>query len=602
MPDFMSTNSSISTDALRIFVIGLMLICLPEAAVAQTTDSATQLATPGSTPTAFDNPGLVLQYQSTITADDLAAHLYFFASDFFEGRETSTHGQKLAAQYLASQYRKMGLAPKGTANPSNPMDPSAYFQPIDLYGSRLGSAELTISESGNTIGTSIYSATEIDGQSYLVYGSTPEIKGGLVFGGYGIEDDDLEYNDFAAIESAGISVDDSWLMLLADEPLESAEKSLLPTEDGEPSAWTTRRFRKIVSAASTVSPIGVLMVIDSSPRFEGTVADAAARAAKNLQQVGRLSLEPRTDGSSGGGRLPPIFAISSSFANRILKSTGKTIEALQEQIDASLTPVVMVIPGVEVTGTIKQDLFTASSENVVAYIEGSDPDLKDEVVVISSHYDHIGMRDAGDEDGINNGADDDGSGTVAVLEIAEAFAKATKDGFGPRRSILFLNVTGEEKGLLGSAYYTDSEPIFPLENTVTNLNIDMIGRIDPTHPGKDSNYVYIIGSKLISQELHDINQRVNELVGINLDLNERFNSKDDPNQFYRRSDHWNFGKKNIPFIFFFTGTHEDYHGVGDEPDKIEYKRMSRISQLIFATAWQIANQDERPTVSGTGFN
>ncbi len=602
MPDYMITKSFISAGVLRAFVIVLVFISLPSAAAAQDTDSATQRATPVNTPTAFDNPGLVLQYQSTITAEDLAAHLYFFASDFFEGRETSTRGQKLAAQYLASQYRKMGVAPKGTKNPDNPMDPSAYFQPFDLYGSRIGSVELSISEGGTTIGTSIYSATETDGQSYLVFGSTPEVTGGLVFGGYGIGDDGLAYNDFKALEAAGISAQESWLMVLADEPLESAEKSLLATENGEPSAWTTRRFRKISAANSAVSPKGILLVVDSSPRFEGTVADAAARSARSLQGVGSLSLEPRKGNSSRRRTFPPVFAISRSFADKMLKTTGKTIEALQKQINASLTPVVMAVPGVEVSGRIRQDSYTAGSENVVAYIEGSDPDLKDEVVVISSHYDHIGMRDAGDEDGISNGADDDGSGTVAVLEIAEAFAKARDDGVGPRRSILFLNVAGEEKGLLGSAYYTDSEPILPLENTVTNLNIDMIGRIDPTHPGEDSDYVYIIGSNLISQELHDINQRVNELVGINLDLNERFNSKDDPNQFYRRSDHWNFGKNNIPFIFFFTGTHEDYHGVGDEPGKIEYERMSRISQLIFATAWQIANQDERPATTGTGFN
>jgi len=130
----------------------------------------------------------------------------------------------------------------------------------------------------------------------------------------------------------------------------------------------------------------------------------------------------------------------------------------------------------------------------------------------------------------------------------------------------------------------------------------MIGRIDPTHPGENSDYVYIIGSKLISEELHEINLRVNDLVGTHLDLNERFNSKDDPNRFYARSDHANFGKHGIPFIFFFTGTHEDYHGLGDEPDKIGYERMSRIGQMIFATAWQVANQDTRPEKSGEGFN
>ncbi|RMF64686.1 MAG: M28 family peptidase, partial [Bacteroidetes bacterium] len=142
-----------------------------------------------------------------------------------------------------------------------------------------------------------------------------------------------------------------------------------------------------------------------------------------------------------------------------------------------------------------------------------------------------------------------------------------------------------------------------LEKTVTNLNIDMIGRRDPTYPGNQpDNYVYIIGSNLISQELHDLNARVNEVTGLKLDLNERFNSKDDPNQFYRRSDHWNFGKHNIPFIFYFNGTHEDYHGLDDEPDKIDYPQLARRAQLIFATAWQVANQDARPAVSGKGFN
>jgi Zn-dependent M28 family amino/carboxypeptidase len=262
---------------------------------------------------------------------------------------------------------------------------------------------------------------------------------------------------------------------------------------------------------------------------------------------------------------------------------------------------VFAVDGVNVESDIQSDIFEAQAENVVAYIEGSDPVLKDEIVVISSHYDHIGLTTSG-EDRVNNGADDDGSGSVALLEIAEAFMKAREDGYGPRRSILFLHVSGEEKGLLGSAYFADAEPLVPLDDVVTDLNIDMIGRYDPTHPTGSENYVYIIGSNLISQELHDLNARANEETGINIELDERFNSKDDPNRFYARSDHWNFGKHGIPFIFYFTGTHDDYHQPGDEPDKIEYDRMARIAQLIFATAWQVANQDERPAVSGSGFN
>jgi Zn-dependent M28 family amino/carboxypeptidase len=299
--------------------------------------------------------------------------------------------------------------------------------------------------------------------------------------------------------------------------------------------------------------------------------------------------------------IPPIWVISSSLADALLAPSGYTIAELQQQIDASRRPVVLSLPQVMLEGTITEETFQAQTENVLAYIEGADPLLKDEVVVLSAHYDHVGIDPLAEGDHIYNGADDDGTGTVALLEIAEAFVQAASDGYAPRRSILFLHVSGEEKGLLGSAYYADQEPVFPLEKTVTNLNIDMIGRHDPTRQG-EANYVYIIGSNLISQELHEINVRVNERTGIGLVLDERFNSKDDPNRFYARSDHWNFGKHGIPFIFFITGTHEDYHGTGDEPHKIDYERMARITRLIFGTAWQVANQETRPAVTGTGFN
>ena len=209
--------------------------------------------------------------------------------------------------------------------------------------------------------------------------------------------------------------------------------------------------------------------------------------------------------------------------------------------------------------------------------------------------------DEGEGDQINNGADDDGSGTVSILEIAEAFQQAKLDGNGPRRSILFLHVTGEEKGLLGSAYYADREPVLPLANTVANLNIDMIGRHDPSYEGNENPYVYIIGAELISTDIDEINTNVNSATGLNLDLSKRYNSPDDPNRFFARSDHWNFGKHEIPFIFYFTGTHEDYHQPGDHADKIDYERLATISRLIFGTAWQIANQDDRPAVSGLGF-
>jgi Zn-dependent M28 family amino/carboxypeptidase len=229
----------------------------------------------------------------------------------------------------------------------------------------------------------------------------------------------------------------------------------------------------------------------------------------------------------------------------------------------------------------------ADSENVVAFIEGTEK--PEEIIVLSAHYDHVGMREDGT---IYNGADDDGSGTTSILEIAEAFKKAKEDGNGPKRSILFLHVTGEEIGLYGSRYYTEN-PLYPLANTITNLNIDMIGRIDPDKK-ENPNYIYLIGSDKLSQELHDVSEAVNEqYIGLKLDYT--YNDENDPNRFYYRSDHYNFAKNNIPIIFYFNGVHEDYHKPTDTPDKIEYELMAKRARLIFQTAWELANREGRIT-------
>lgn len=226
------------------------------------------------------------------------------------------------------------------------------------------------------------------------------------------------------------------------------------------------------------------------------------------------------------------------------------------------------------------------SENVVAIIKGTEK--PEEYVVISSHLDHIGISADGE---INNGADDDGSGTVALLEIAQAFKKAADEGQGPKRSVVFLHVTGEEKGLLGSKYYTDIDPVFPLEQTVANLNIDMIGRIDPKRTG-ERNYIYLIGSDKLSTDLHELSEEVNRKY-TNIELDYTFNDENDPNRFYYRSDHYNFAKNNIPIIFYFNGTHEDYHRPGDTPDKINYDLLENRTRLIFYTAWEVANREQR---------
>lgn len=230
---------------------------------------------------------------------------------------------------------------------------------------------------------------------------------------------------------------------------------------------------------------------------------------------------------------------------------------------------------------IEQD----GSNNVLAFVKGSEK--PDEVVIISAHLDHLGIDKEGNA---YYGADDDGSGTVAILEMAEAFNMAKKEGFGPKRSILFLHLTAEETGLQGSRYYVNN-PIFPLDKTVSNLNIDMIGRVDRAH--KDNpNYIYLIGADRLSKELHYVSEKVNNTF-YNLELDYKYNDENDNNRYYYRSDHYNFASNNIPVIFYFNGEHEDYHQISDTPDKINYQLLEKRTRLIFATAWQLANQENR---------
>lgn len=231
------------------------------------------------------------------------------------------------------------------------------------------------------------------------------------------------------------------------------------------------------------------------------------------------------------------------------------------------------------------------SENIWAFIEGSEK--PEEILVISAHYDHVGMKNGE----VYNGADDDGSGTVALLEIAAAFQKAKKDGNGPKRSILFLHVTGEEHGLHGSRFYTEN-PLFPLENTVANINIDMIGRRGYDKEQND-NYIYVIGSDRLSTDLHKWSEEANtKYIGMELDY--KYNDLKDPNRFYYRSDHYNFAKKGIPAIFYFNGVHDDYHKATDTPDKIDYPLLAKRAQLAFVVAWELANAAGRPKVDKDG--
>ena len=239
----------------------------------------------------------------------------------------------------------------------------------------------------------------------------------------------------------------------------------------------------------------------------------------------------------------------------------------------------------------RSDENLPDSENIWAYIEGSEK--PNEIIVISAHYDHVGTKDGE----IYNGADDDGSGTVALLEIAQAFAQAKKEGHGPKRSILFLHMTGEEHGLHGSRYYSEN-PLFPLANTITDINIDMIGRRDEAH-AKSNNYVYIIGSDYLSTDLYTICEDANKKY-VHLNLDYTYNDRNDPNRFYYRSDHYNFAKNGIPSVFLFNGVHADYHKPTDKVEKIEFDALAKRAKLGFATAWELANRENRPVVDKDG--
>ena len=373
-------------------------------------------------------------------------------------------------------------------------------------------------------------------------------------------------------------MDGKWVLILEDEPLADAATSLLPTPERRPSEWSTQFVHKRRALWNAGRPAGVLVVRDAGPRFRGTFAEAAALAAPRAQPAGSLGLYPSSP-------FPPTFAVSVKLANLILSSSGRTVEDLRREINRSLAPTVFDVEGVTVGASVEQ-FERAETENVLAFVEGSDPRLRDEVVVISSHYDHLGVNPSLKGDQIFNGAADDATGVAASLELAQAFMRAKREGLGPRRSLLFVNFSGEEKGLLGSTHYAQREPLVPLEKTVADINLDGVGGIDPKHPTRSRNYVYIEGTKELSEELVSLNKRVREVTGSSLELT------DAPPGF--NSDDQSFRAQLVPFIYYSTGLTEHYHTPLDEPHTIDYEHLARVTQLIFATAWQVANQDGRP--------
>lgn len=563
----------------RPFIIAALAFVLTTSTLlpvnAQAQKTAHRSTQPKLTPSTFDDPALVKKYSALITSATLSPPLYYLASDALEGRETGTRGQHLAAEYLAKHYRTMGLTPKGTGKSKDADSPEPYFQHYSLYPLLPKEGRLELTVNGQRVATSTFSPTVHDDLAYFIAGIAKSGSGGVVFGGYGIADRDLGYDDYAALAQKGISIDDKWLILLRDEPLSDANTSLLPTPDNKVSAWTTGGLTKANAYIKAGRPKGILVVSDVGPRNQLSFAEASAQMSKASQRIGQLT--PTRD-----AYFPPTYNISSKFADQIVAGTGHTIAELKSSIDQTLKPTVFEVKDAKITATI-DPRPAIESENVLAFIEGSDPKLKNEVLVFTAHHDHLGLNPLLQGDQIFNGAADDGSGATASLELARAFMAAKRDGFGPRRSILFLNPSGEEKGILGSANYLNGGPTVPLGQIVADINMDGVAGFDLKHPTKSKNYIYIGGAAGLSDDLVALNQRVKETVGSTIELTDQ----------NFPSDSVSFESQLIPYIYFSTGLTEHYHKVSDAADTIDYEHFARVTQLIFATAWQIANQDAR---------
>jgi hypothetical protein len=540
-----------------------MLLCILHSAVLSQTG-------------AEDQQTGVRSYQQLITAESLAARLYFLASDFFEGRETGTRGQRLAAHYLASQYRQLGLTPKGTQSATNSVAPEEYFQSFSVFRRTPKQSRLEVSIDNKVVASSTFSADSHDDLSFFFSGGFNNTSGEVVFAGYGIADEKLGYNDYKALAENGLSIDGKWVLIFEDEPLLDAKTSLLPTQDKKPSSWSGSFINKKSAMWRAGRPKGVLVVSDVSPLLTDPFTKQAEDASTNAQRIGGLSLVSNPE-------FPPSFAISTKLANQLLAPSGHTVAKLKQQLDSKLKPAPFNLAR---RVTVSANLVASDAvktENVAAFIEGSDPKLKDEVVIISAHYDHLGLNPSLKGDQIFNGAADDGSGVVACLEMAQWFMKAKREGHGPRRSILFINFSGEEKGLLGSTYYNQF-PLIPLEQTVADINMDGVGGIDVKHPTQSKNYIYVVGQQELSSELIDSAKLLNTSQNTNLELtlDRQFGS-----------DHQSFAAQLIPYIYYSTGLTEKYHQVGDEPNTIDYEHFARVVRLIFASAWQTANQENR---------
>ncbi len=472
-------------------------------------------------------------YASSITTEDLSRHLYIVAGAEMQGRETATEGQKKAAVYIENYFKTIGL---------NPGNNGSFQQVFPVYKDEPGNSEVEVNGKSFALNTDFIPFTQWNNTATQYFSE-------IVFVGHGIVDKDVD--DYTGMNVSGKAV----LVM-----------------DGSPSGFkpSAQGFRSSVSVYGKISAArskGASAVIITGTGFPRKPGAVGGNMYVNLYKAEQY---------------PNTFIVSDQVAKSIVGSDS----VWSKWVEAGKTS---KVAGSVVKNNIKlvysKNTVELNSSNVLGYVEGSD--LKDEWLIITAHYDHEGVKNGA----IYYGADDDGSGTVAVLEMAEAFVKAKAAGHGPRRNVLFMTVSGEEKGLWGSAYYGD-HPTVPLEKVTADLNIDMIGRVDTERIKDDTlNYVYVVGDDKLSTELKPISEGVNNKY-TKMILDYRFNDPKDPNRIYYRSDHYNFARKGVPIIFYYDGMLKaDYHKPTDTPDKINYPLLAKRAQLVFHTAWVMANKD-----------
>ncbi len=493
----------------------------------------------------------VIPFAQTISAEDLKKHLFTLASSEFEGRETGQPGQKKAAEYIARQFKSYGLPNIG--------DDGSYFQKIAFVSEKWEEIQLSINGTVYKHLRDYYALPSDNNHQPLVQSDE------VLFLGYGI--DDPAYSDYN-----GNDVEGKTILIYQGEPVNKKGISFL-TGTRESSDWSNNMKKKLETAHK--HGVNNILFID---------AEVQKNIGKYRSRILDSSMKMKKDATSQVGYANNAF-ISTEIAKNIVGENFKKLIKARKKIRKAGKPISVAFP-CKLELVQKKKERRIQGENVLGYIEGTDEELKNEIVVVTAHYDHLGKRG----EAIYFGADDNASGTSSVLEVCQAFAEAKKQGIGPRRSVLLMLVSGEEKGLLGSKFYSEY-PLFPLENTVANVNVDMVGRVDKKHE-ENPDYIYVIGADRISKDLHHINEAVNDQF-TQLELDYTYNSEKDPNRYYYRSDHYNFAKKGIPVVFYFNGTHQDYHRTSDTAEKINFEKMEKIARLVFYTSWELANRDQR---------